>query len=103
MSLLDTDAKALVRASPPLPTQLSALLRRSALNVARDPYLASLHIVLTLCVGLVVGSLFKDLGRLNRSTAGVQVWWRRFFYDMWWLARRTRGKGRGGRRECSVS
>lgn len=62
-----------MRTSPPLPTQLSALLRRSALNVARDPYLAWLHIVLTLCIGLVLGSLFKDLGRLNGRTAGVQV------------------------------
>ena len=59
--------------SPPLATQLSALLWRSALNVARDPYLAGLHVVLTVCVGLVVGSLFWDLKRLNESTAGVQV------------------------------
>lgn len=61
------------RESPPVATQLNALLRRSALNVARDPYLAALHVLLTVCVGLVVGSLFRDLGRLNESTAGVQV------------------------------
>lgn len=71
-SLLDIDAEAW-RKPPPITTQLSALLRRSALNVARDPYLAGLHLLLTLCVGLVVGSLFKDLWRLNGSTAGVQV------------------------------
>lgn len=62
-----------VRPSPSLGTQLNALLRRSALNVARDPYLAGLHVVLTVCVGLVVGTLFRDLGRLNGETAGVQV------------------------------
>lgn len=62
-----------VRPPPYLGTQLNALLRRSALNVARDPYLAGLHVVLTVCVGLVVGLLFRDLGRLNEETAGVQV------------------------------
>lgn len=71
-SLYGFDAET-TRVSPPVKTQLNALLRRSALNVARDPYLAALHLLLTVCVGLVVGSLFRDLGRLNGSTAGVQV------------------------------
>lgn len=61
------------RTSPPISTQLSALLWRSALNVTRDPCLAGLHVVLTVCVGVVVGTLFWDLHRLNGSTAGVQV------------------------------
>lgn len=71
-SLFGFDAET-TRKSPPVATQLNALLRRSVLNVARDPYLAALHLLLTVCVGLVVGSLFRDLGRLNGSTAGVQV------------------------------
>ncbi|CAN0243469.1 unnamed protein product, partial [Ectocarpus sp. 8 AP-2014] len=60
------------RTPPPVCTQLSALLQRASINVARDPYLAGLHIVLTVFVGVVVGSLFRDLGRLNGCTAGVQ-------------------------------
>ncbi|CAN0134673.1 unnamed protein product, partial [Ectocarpus sp. 4 AP-2014] len=60
------------RTPPPVCTQLSALLQRASINVARDPYLAGLHIVLTVFVGVVVGSLFRDLGRLNGCTAGVR-------------------------------
>lgn len=68
------------RAPPPVCTQLSALLQRASINVARDPYLAGLHIVLTVFVGVVVGSLFRDLGRLNGCTAGVQVGGAFFFF-----------------------
>lgn len=72
-SLVAVNSASSPRTPPPLAVQLDALLRRSALNVGRDPYLAWLHVLLTVCVGLVVGSLFRDLGRLNEVTAGVQV------------------------------
>lgn len=72
-SLVGINSAASLRTPPPLAVQLDALLRRAALNVGRDPYLAWLHVLLTVCVGLVVGSLFRDLGRLNEVTAGVQV------------------------------
>lgn len=71
-SLLGFDAET-VRESPAISIQLNALFHRSVLNVARDPYLAALHVLLTVCVGVVVGSLFRDLSRLNGCTAGVQV------------------------------
>lgn len=59
--------------TPTVATQLRALAGRALLNVARDPYLAALHVVLTPLVGLLVGSMFGDLRRLNEETAGVQV------------------------------
>lgn len=59
--------------TPPVATQLRALSGRALRDVARDPYLAALHLVLTPLVGLLVGSLFGDLRRYNEETAGVQV------------------------------
>ena len=54
-------------------TQLRALTRRAFLNVARDPYLASLHMVLLPVVGLLSGTSFGDLRRFNEESAGIQV------------------------------
>lgn len=73
-ALMESEAsRYAARAPPPFWTQLDALVRRSALNVARDPYLAWLHVLLTLATGVVLGLLFRDLPRLNEETAGVQV------------------------------
>lgn len=60
-------------------TQLHALSGRALRDVARDPYLATLHVVMTPLVGLFVGNLFGDLRRDNSETAGIQVGaaWRR--------------------------
>ncbi|CAM9125191.1 unnamed protein product [Ectocarpus sp. 6 AP-2014] len=58
--------------APPVTTQLRALMGRAVRDVARDPYLATLHLVLTPLVGLLVGSLFGDLRRDNDQTAGIQ-------------------------------
>ena len=54
-------------------TQLHALTKRAFLNVARDPYLAALHLVLLPIVGLLSGTSFGDLRRFNEETAGIQV------------------------------
>lgn len=59
--------------TPPLLTQLRALSGRALLNVARDPYLAGLHLVLTPVAGVLAGSMFDDLRTLNQETAGIQV------------------------------
>ena len=59
--------------TPPMITQLRALTGRAFLNVARDPYLAGLHVVLLPCVGLLSGTSFGDLRRFNEETAGIQV------------------------------
>ena len=56
-----------------LPVQLKALFGRALLNVARDPYLGALHVLLLPLAGLLMGTLFGDLTRLNEETAGVQV------------------------------
>lgn len=59
--------------TPPVVTQLRALSGRALRDVARDPYLATLHVVLTPLMGLLVGTLFGDLRRDNSETAGIQV------------------------------
>ena len=59
--------------TPPMMTQLHALTKRAFLNVARDPYLAALHLVLLPIVGLLSGTSFGDLRRFNEETAGIQV------------------------------
>lgn len=61
------------RTLPPFRTQLDALFGRAVLNVIRDPYLAWLHVLLTIAVALVIGTLFPNLKSLNRETAGIQV------------------------------
>lgn len=61
------------RTLPPFRTQLDALFGRAVLNVIRDPYLAWLHVLLTIAVSLVIGTLFPNLKHLNRETAGIQV------------------------------
>lgn len=63
--------------TPSIATQLRALSGRALRDVARDPYLATLHVVLTPLVGLLVGSLFGDLRRENGQTSGIQVGARR--------------------------
>ncbi|CAN0077098.1 unnamed protein product [Hapterophycus canaliculatus] len=59
--------------TPPFLKQLRALSGRALRDVARDPYLAGLHLILTPLAGLLVGSLFGDLRRYNEETAGIQV------------------------------
>lgn len=59
--------------TPLIPIQVKALAGRALLNVVRDPYLATLHLLLTPLVGVVVGSMFEDLRRLDSESAGVQV------------------------------
>lgn len=59
--------------TPSIFTQSKVLSGRALLNVARDPYLATLHLLLTPVIGVVVGSLFGDLRHLNSETAGIQV------------------------------